>query len=206
MSDALGVVIAGGASSRFGSPKALAEVGGVRVVDRVAAALVEVCGAADVVAIVNDDVLGAAIGLPYRADTLQDIGALAGLHAALLWASERGRQGALAVGCDMPFVTGALLAGIAAHGSRDVAVLPESEGRRGVEPLCAYYGTACIAAIEAAVDRGDARMIGFHADVDVVRIPLDEVRQFGDPRVLFRNLNTRQDLEEAERLLTARRS
>ena len=38
---AVGVVLAGGASTRFGAPKGLATVGGARIIDRVAAALRE---------------------------------------------------------------------------------------------------------------------------------------------------------------------
>ena len=42
------------------------------------------------------------------------------------------------------------------------AFLPQSDGRRGVEPLCAAYGPACHAAIAAALDEGDLRAIAFH--------------------------------------------
>jgi molybdopterin-guanine dinucleotide biosynthesis protein A len=206
VSDVLGAIIAGGRSSRFGGPKALAEVGGQRVVDRVATTLAQVVGADRVIAIVNDDTLATAIGLPHRGDVLTDAGALAGLHAALLWARERDAAGILAVACDMPFLEPALLRELLARSADADAVLPESPGRRGVEPLCAYYGTACIPAIEAAFARGDARMIGFHDDVRTARIPLDVVRSFGDPDVLFRNLNTPADHEAAERLATERRA
>lgn len=197
----LGAIIAGGSSTRYGSPKALAEVGGARVVDRVAAALRAVVAADDVVAIVNDASLAQAIGLPHRPDTLHGAGALAGVHAALLWAAERGRAGAITVACDMPFLEPALLHEILSRSSDADAVLPESEGRRGVEPLCAYYATSCLRAIEAAAARGDARMIGFHADVRIARVPLAVVRTFGDPAELFRNLNTPADRAAAQRTL-----
>jgi molybdopterin-guanine dinucleotide biosynthesis protein A len=196
---ALAAVIAGGMSTRFGSPKALARVGGRRVVDRVADALRTALPAADIVAIVNDEGLAHDIGLPHRPDVLHDAGALAGLHAALVWARERDLGGVVAAGCDMPFLDPALLRELVARAADADAVLPESGGRRGVEPLCAWYGVRCIAAIEAAVARGDARMIGFHPAVRVVRMPLADVRAFGDPDLLFMNLNTMTDLARAER-------
>jgi molybdopterin-guanine dinucleotide biosynthesis protein A len=198
---ALGVISAGGASRRFGSAKAVARVGGRRVVDRVAQALRAVVGAGNVVAVVNEPALAETIGLPHRSDVLRGAGAVAGVHTALVWARERGMPGALVVGCDMPFVEPALL-GALLERSRAGAdmVIPESEGRRGVEPLCAYYAISCIDAIEAAVARGDARMIGFHDDVDVRRLPLDDVRAIGDPARLFMNLNTPADLAAAEAL------
>ncbi|MEX0906748.1 MAG: molybdenum cofactor guanylyltransferase [Gemmatimonadota bacterium] len=199
---ALGAIIAGGRSTRYGAPKALARVGGVRVVDRVASALRAVVAAADIVAIVNDAALGDEIALPWRSDVLAGVGAVAGVHAALAWALERGCAGALVVACDMPFVESALLRAILDAAEPAVApdaVLPESAGPRGVEPLCAWYATSCISAIEAAAARGDGRMIGFHSDIAVTRIPLAQVRAFGDPSLLFRNLNTPADLLDAER-------
>jgi molybdopterin-guanine dinucleotide biosynthesis protein A len=90
----------------------------------------------------------------------------------------------------------ALVAG-AASGGFD-AFLPESGGRRGLEPLCAVYGPACRAAIERRLDAGDLKAISFHADVRVGILSLDRVRQFGDPDELFFNVNTPEDLEQAE--------
>jgi molybdopterin-guanine dinucleotide biosynthesis protein A len=195
---ALGVISAGGRSSRFGSPKALAMVGGLRVVDRAAAALRTVTGAESVCCIANDAALADAIGLPWRPDALPGIGALAGVHAGLLWARERGAHGAIVVGCDMPFVAAPLLRELLARSDDADLVIPASDGPRGVEPLCAWYGDACVEAIEAAAARGDARMIGFHDAVRVVKLPLDAVRQHGDPARIFLNLNTPEDLAAAQ--------
>ena len=194
-----GAIIAGGASSRVGSPKALARVGGVRIIDRAARALMAVTGD-DIIAIINDPDLARQIGLPSRPDALAEAGALAGVHAALVWAREHGRAGVLAVGCDMPFVSARLLGELLAAASGHDIVIPASSGPRGVEPLCAYYGTGCITPIEDAVARGDGRMIGIHEHVRVHRIPLDVVRSFGDPAILFMNLNTESDREAAERI------
>ena len=80
------------------------------------------------------------------------------------------------------------------------AALPESDSRRGVEPLCAAYGPDCGPAIRAAVARGDQRAIAFHADVRVARLPRERVLQYGDPGVLFFNVNTPEDLSRAESL------
>jgi molybdopterin-guanine dinucleotide biosynthesis protein A len=195
-----GAIIAGGASSRFGSPKALAEVGGVRVVDRVAGALRTATGV-DVIAIINDPDLSRRIGLPHRPDVLAGAGALAGVHAALAWGRECGGTGILAAGCDMPFLSSALLKGLLTHASEHDIVIPASDGPRGLEPLCAFYSVACIAPIEAAIARGDARMIGFHKDVRVHCLPLDEVRTYGDPAIMFMNLNTEADRTAAERIV-----
>jgi molybdopterin-guanine dinucleotide biosynthesis protein A len=196
-----GAIIAGGASTRFGSPKALAEVGGMRVVDRVARALEASAAIEGIIAIVNDPELGKQIGLRHRPDTLPGAGALGGVHAALLWARELGCAGIAAAGCDMPFLSSALLSEVLTHAPSCDVVLPASDSPRGVEPLCAFYAAECIEPIEDAIARGDARMISFHGDVRVHRIPLDVVRTFGDPAVLFMNMNTPADRAAAARIV-----
>lgn len=200
----LGVISAGGISSRYGSPKALAVVGGERVIDRVASVLRAALGHDSVAAIINDPELAAQVGLPHRPDVLRDVGALAGVHAALLWARDLGRSHAIVLGCDMPLVEPSLVACVAARSGEGDVVIPESHGPRGVEPLCACYSTRCIPAIEAAVAAGDRRMIGFHDAVRTVRIPLHEVAVHGDPGRMFLNVNTPADRERAERWLEER--
>jgi molybdopterin-guanine dinucleotide biosynthesis protein A len=69
-----------------------------------------------------------------------------------------------------------------------------------VEPLCAVYGPACGPAIERQVAAGDLRAIGFHDDVRVGRLPLARVREFGEPDIMFFNVNQPEDLERAEAL------
>ncbi|MCI0432901.1 MAG: molybdenum cofactor guanylyltransferase [Gemmatimonadetes bacterium] len=199
-----GAIIAGGQSTRYGSPKALARVAGRRVVDRVTDALRTVTP--DVVAIVNDSALAVEFALPHRSDVHAGAGALGGLHAALAWADEDGFDGVLACACDMPFASSRLLAALWAAGDATTdAVLPESEGPRGLEPLCAWYSTRCVAAIERAIHRRDHRLISFHRDVRVTRLPLEAVRGFGDPARLFANLNTPSDRDRAEGLARSAR-
>jgi len=196
----LGAIIAGGLSSRFGSPKALTRVDGRRVIDRVTDALYGVTPR--VVAIVNDPTLAATFGLPHRGDVHAGAGPIAGLHAALAWAEEDGFDAALALACDLPFVPTSLLEMLcvtAAQTQAD-AILPESDGPRGMEPLCAWYSTRCLPAVRSALERGDHRLIGFHSAVHVARLPLDRVRECGDPALLFANLNTPMDRDRADRV------
>ncbi len=201
MSAVLGAVIGGGRSERYGEPKALARVGGRRIIDRVRGCLHEVVD--DIVLIANDAELAASVGLEWRPDALSG-GALAGLFTALQWSRERGCHGVLAIACDMPFVSPALLRHVlerAALADEPDVVAPASDGPRGLEPLCAYYGDACLEAIERALGRGDRRLIGFHEHVRVALVPFDEVAVFGRPEVLFLNINTPADRAAAERLV-----
>jgi len=190
-------VLAGGASRRFGSPKALARVGGARVVERVARAA---RGALpEVVLVANRPEWFAELGLPTRPDTLPGQGALGGIHAALRWAREEGRPGALCLACDMPFLAPGLLRALveraAATGAEVVA--PESAGRRGVEPLCAVYSVVCLPTVEAMLAAGERRMMELLEQVRTDRLPLEEVRRWGDPATLFLNVNTPDDHRRA---------
>lgn len=214
----VGAILAGGESRRYGAPKALAEVGGRRIIDRVIGALRSV--SRDLVLVANDPDLFRDLGLPTRPDVHPGLGALGGIHTALRWAEEEGRPGVLAVACDMPFLSAPLLARLCGLAFGDGCVLPaelagpgpgagvglpdlaipESRGRRGVEPLCAAYRVTCLPAIEAQIARGDHHMIGFHDHVRVRRIPLDEVEALCDPDVAFMNVNTPAERDRAERI------
>lgn len=197
----LGVIMAGGQNTRYGAHKALAEVGGARILDRVRAALAAVTP--EIVIVANEPDVYAVAGLPLRGDVRPGTGVLGGILTATLWARERAHAGALVVACDMPFVPSALLREIAARaGARPApdVVAPESGGRRGIEPLCAWYGIGCTGAVERALDRKDRRVVAFFDEVRVERIPLEEVRRYGEPDVLFLNVNTPEERERAERL------
>jgi len=111
-----------------------------------------------------------------------------------------GAEPVLCVAWDMPFVPDALLRALVAGARGYDAFLPESSGRRGLEPLCAVYGPACAPAISKRLDNGDLKAISFHADVRVGILSLADVRKFGDPDELFFNVNTPDDLARAEEL------
>lgn len=192
-----GVILAGGAATRFGGrPKGLESVGGARIIDRVARALRQV----------TDDLLLVA-NAPDAADWLPGVrtvpdlragdGALGGVHTALATAE----TDILLVAWDMPFVSPALLGLLRAEGEAAGAdaMLPESDAsRRGVEPLCAWYASRCLPAVRTALEAGDRRVIAFLDQVQAGRLPRARVATFGDPDRLFRNVNTAEELAAAE--------
>ncbi|HEX8242385.1 MAG TPA: molybdenum cofactor guanylyltransferase, partial [Longimicrobium sp.] len=168
-----------------------------RIVERVRGAVAEVVH--DVVLIANEPALFADLHLPTRGDRTPGLGALGGIETALRWAMEIGRSGALCVACDMPFISPGLLRRIeerAGAGDAD-AVVPESIGRRGFEPLCAWYSVDCLPAVERALAGEERSLHALLEAVRVARIPLDEVRRYGDPEVVFLNVNTPGDLRRA---------
>jgi molybdopterin-guanine dinucleotide biosynthesis protein A len=190
-----GAVLAGGAARRYGGhPKGLVELGGRRILDRVVDALAAVIGAAPLLVANAPDGPGWRPDLRTVPDVRPGCGSLGGIYTAVA----SGAGPVLCLAWDMPFVTPELLRALVEGSVTSDAFLPESDGRRGVEPLCAVYGPACGPAIERQLARQDLRAIGFHADVKVGTLPLERVRAYGDPDVLFFNVNTPADLERAE--------
>ena len=189
-----GVILAGGLSTRYGGlPKGLERIHGVRIIDRVRAALEPAVD--ELLLIANDD--GAADWLPgvrYASDVLRNVGSVAGIHAALVHAGTP----VVVVAWDMPFVPTGILRALRDAGHHADVAVPESDSRRGLEPLCAYYGPACVPAIERRIAADDRRVIGFYDDVRVARVPVAEVTRFGDPARLFMNVNTPEERILAE--------
>jgi molybdopterin-guanine dinucleotide biosynthesis protein A len=174
-------------------PKGLERVAGERIIDRVAAALRPVTD--DLLLVANDPAAAGWLdGTRVQPDIVPNAGGLGGIHAAL----HAARAPVLIVAWDMPFVPSALLARLRALGEGADVAVPESGSRRGVEPLCAFYAPSCLPAIEQSLADGDRRVIGFHERVRVARLPADEVSAFGDPALLFMNVNTPDDLARAE--------
>jgi molybdopterin-guanine dinucleotide biosynthesis protein A len=171
-------------------------VAGERILDRLAGAMADALGTPPLL------VANAPLAASWRPDlrVVPDVrpglGALGGLYTAVCETPAP----VVCVAWDMPFVSAGLVRTLAAGLARADAVLPQSGGRRGVEPLCAAYGPACREAIAASLDAGDLRAIGFHQRVRVSILPLSEVRLLGNPDLLFFNVNTADDLARADDL------
>jgi molybdopterin-guanine dinucleotide biosynthesis protein len=198
-----GILLAGGESRRFGTPKALARVGGRTIAARVRDVLRAVTP--DVRAVANRPEVVAELGVPHRPDAVPGIGALGGILTALRWAVEDGRRGALVAACDLPFLSPGLFRALLATAEETGAdaVLPESAGPHGFEPLCAWYGAQCLPAVEEMAAAGERRAHRLAERVRAVRLPLEDVARHGVPSILFFNVNTVDDHREAERIAAA---
>jgi molybdenum cofactor guanylyltransferase len=192
-----GAILGGGAASRYGGmPKGLERVGGERIVDRLVAALRAVTGDAPVLVANAPDAETWAPGLTVVRDPRPDCGSLGGIYAAVT----AGEGPVLLVAWDMPFVSADLLEALRDGAAGFDVFLPESGGRRGIEPLCGVYAPACAGPIAERLDDEDYRATGFHPAVRVGHLPLDAVRRVGDPETLFFNVNSPDDLAQAEEL------
>lgn len=190
-----GVILAGGGATRYGGrPKGLELVGGERILDRLVDVFTTALGSSPMLVANSPDAIGWRPDLRVVPDVRPGFGALGGIYTAVVEAPAP----VVLAAWDMPFITVELIQALAAGLASHDACLPESDGRRGVEPLCAAYGPACRSAIESCLERGDLRAIAFHQAIKAGILPLARVRALGDPAHLFFNLNSPDDLAEAE--------
>ena len=198
-----GAILAGGGATRFGGrPKGLEVVGGERILDRLARLMTDALGEPPLLVANAPDAPGWRPDLRTVSDSKPGYGALGGIYTAVLSAPAP----VVCVAWDMPFVSEPLLQALADGLTTYDAILPESGGRRGVEPLCAGYGPACAEAIAASLDQGDLRAIGFHGRIRVGTLSLDQVEALADPELVFFNVNTAEDLTRADQLWRQRAS
>ena len=173
-------ILAGGQATRFGGrDKSTLLVEGRTIRDRQIAALTPLTDDLQIVA----------------SDLVPGCGPLGGLHTALTAARH---ERLLLIAGDMPFVTTAFLDYLLSLTAGADLVVPQSE--RGYHPLCAVYTRACL---EPAAARLADRRLQMRELLDSVRtraVPLEEIRQFGNPDRLLANVNTPADYAGLEAL------
>lgn len=192
-----GAILAGGAASRFGGKaKGLETVGGERILDRVVRVVKEAVGELPLLVANADDAHEWIEGAVVAKDVIPNCGTLGGIYSAVA----HSQHPVLITAWDMPFVSLELLKAVIAGASAFDVFLPESNGPLGFEPLCGVYSPACAEPIKAALDNEDFRSTSFHEHVRVSTLPLSDVRTFGDPDMLFFNVNSPSDVAKAEQL------
>ncbi|AWC23772.1 Molybdenum cofactor guanylyltransferase [Aminobacter sp. MSH1] len=195
-----GLILAGGRSSRMGgTDKTLLPLGGRPMIRHVLDRLRP--QAAPIAINTNaDPALFTSFGAEIIADTIAGYqGPLAGILAGMEWAAQKpGSSHVLSVAGDTPFFPADLAKQLASCGSR--GAVAASNGR--VHPTFALWPLSLRDALAAFLESGDTRRVMTfieQAGLGVVEFPNE---QFGartvDP---FFNINTPEDLAEAERIL-----
>lgn len=196
---ATGYVLAGGASSRFGSDKALALIGDETVLSRICRLLEDVTGSVRVVA--------SAQRYPQLTSKIVEDrwpgeGPLGGIITALLETQncEATCDWNLIVSCDMPFLTPEWLSQMIerATGSDAQVVAPRSD--HGLEPLCACWRTSAVDQLQGAFDEGVRKVTEAMKRLRMEVLDETHWKRFDSAGRLFWNMNTQQDYEEALRI------
>jgi len=183
----------------MGRDKALVQLAGLPMIQHVLARLVGL-GDETLVTTNNPDALEF-LGLPLIPDEEPGAGALWGLRTALRAA--RGNA-VLVVACDMPFVNRLLLEHLIALSPKADVVVPRWNDRYQTMQSV-YARKKCLSAVEDALDRGERRMISFYPHVKVRIVSPEDVAEFDPKGRSFFNVNTPEELLEAERFLAQAR-
>ena len=187
--DITGVILAGGKSSRFGSNKALAPWQGKPLIQHAADTLTTVFS--DCLIVTNAPTEYEFLGLPMISDMFQDMGPLAGIHAALRHADN---QWIFVLACDMPLVTSSLISFICGFADPKYdAVVPELE--TGPEPLCCLYHKNTMPAIEQQLQNGNLGVGNMLEQFSVRRVSEKELQSISVSQQAFANVNSGQDLD-----------
>jgi molybdenum cofactor guanylyltransferase len=190
------VIQAGGKSQRMGQDKALIPFLGQPLITRVIQRVGRL--ADELIVNTNRPDAYAFLGLPSLPDVIPERGALGGLYTALTIANH---PLVAVVACDMPFVNPDLLAAqraLLVDTGYD-AVIPVTE--QGAEPFHAVYRReSCLPAVKAALDAGNWRVNSWFENANLFFLSPEEARQYDPLQLAFRNVNTPEDLREAEQL------
>jgi molybdenum cofactor guanylyltransferase len=183
-------VLVGGRSSRMGgSPKGLLRLpSGETILERTLHIAREAgCDAVLVGNLDAYDAVAAKHGVTRLPDVANVQGPLAGLQALL---EHAGARSAIALACDMPFVTGALLQRLASESPEAIVLAPRSADSQKWEPLCARYHSERVRPVlRAAMDAGEQSIQQLFTRVQVTELHLSS-----EERSVTRDWDTPADI------------
>ena len=189
-----GIVLCGGRSTRMGSPKALLPFGDETMLQRVVRLLGSVVSPLVVVAAPDQSLPDLPAAVSVTRDEREGRGPLEGLRAGLK-ALPATVDAAYVTSCDVPLLVPAFaLRMIDLMGDADIAVM-EIDGFP--HPLSAVYRRSTLPHVEKLLAEDRLRPVFLFDAVKTRRVRPEEMISV-DPQLLtLRNLNTREDYEQA---------
>lgn len=181
-----GVILAGGASRRMGTDKALLPCAGGTLVEAVHRRMTGLFR--EVILVTNSPERFGFLPCRKVADLLPGMGALSGIHSGLRHSPT---PRIFVAACDMPHLSEKLVRHLASLAESHDVVVPE--GDKGLEPLHAVYHKNALPPMEEVLRAGEGRIVSFFDKVSVRRVGRDEVARLDPGFRSFRNINTPGD-------------
>lgn len=196
-----GYILAGGASSRFGSDKALAQLSGKTMLARMHELLGRVARDVRVVAASANYGDGSMQMVP---DRWPGEGPLGGIITALEDARERDASTThcLIASCDMPFLTHEWLTYLCQRAAASDAEVVVPQSAQGLEPLCACWRTTGLGALTSGFEEGVRKVTEGMKRLRMEVLDEAHWKRFDSAGRLFGNMNTPQDYEDAVKVLS----
>ena len=184
------VILASGQARRFGSPKGLALIDGVPIVQLIASKMSEQTRGPILINSDKDSEY-AALGLGVLPDlTPGGLGPLAGLHTAIAWALENNFSQIVTVPVDTPFLPDNLVERLVDHGAPAIAESCDQQ-----HPICGIWSAKQIDEIETALQGGERRAMRWASACNAAIVHFECTYETD----VFFNVNTPEDLALAQR-------
>ena len=191
-----GVILSGGLAARYdGTEKALLQVGGVRILDRIYEIYRELFD--EIILVTNSPEKFLEWDLLIVADLFPIRSSLTGIHAGLFYATN---PYAFISACDTPFLKKEMVETVIGRIEAQIdIVMPETSA--GFEPLCAAYSKRCLEAAQNNLEQEKLKITRTFRKSRIKTISEKVLRQIDPALRSFFNINTPGDLQQAEEMI-----
>ncbi len=188
-----GVILAGGKSTRMKFNKAFACIAGQPVVQIILDKFKHYFD--ETIIISNEAQLYEHLGFKIYSDVFPGLGPVAGIHSALYHARN---DRIFVMGCDMPFMNMALVRFLLDSLEDYECVVPVLDTH--LQPLSAVYSKKCLPVLTECLKNDKLKLIRVFEELHTREIAEMQMKQFGNPREIFMNVNDQAALEIAQQI------
>jgi len=191
-----GVILSGGLATRYGgTEKALLQVGGARILDRIYDIYRELFE--EIILVTNSPHKFLEWDLLIVSDLFPIRSALTGIHAGLFYMTN---PFAFISGCDTPFLKREMVETVIQKiGPKIDIVMPETSA--GLEPLCAAYSKRCLNSAQHHLEQKKLKIIKAFRKNRIKTISEKVLCRIDPDLRSFFNINTAEDLKHAEEMI-----
>ncbi|MBW1616445.1 MAG: molybdenum cofactor guanylyltransferase [Deltaproteobacteria bacterium] len=191
-----GVILAGGANSRFnGRNKAFINIAGRSIIENAYSILKSLFK--QIIIVTNQPEKYAEFNADIATDIFSIKSSLTGIHAGLFYAKY---PFSFVAGCDMPFLNKELIEALAKEIKPHLdVIIPETP--KGLEPLCAVYSKKMLVSIEGKIKAKNFYIKSILNKVKTKRVSEKFLRRYDKDLISFFNINSPEELEKAETFL-----
>ena len=191
-----GVILSGGLATRYeGTEKALLQVGGVRLLDRIYDIYTELFE--EIILVTNSPQKYLDWDLLIVPDLFPIRSSLTGIHAGLFFMTN---PFAFISACDTPFLKKEVVETVIERIESDIdIVMPKTSA--GFEPLCAVYSRRCLETAQQHLEQEKLKVIKAFRKSRMKTISEKVLRQKDPDLLSFFNINTSDDLQRAAEMV-----
>ena len=193
-----GIILAGGRSSRLGQDKSFVDIGGQPLMNRVINNLKNVCEEIIIVTKKPERFfpLISKFKVKITVDLLPFKAGLIGIYSGMI---KSGHKYNFVCGVDMPFISTEVIKYLAQQARGFDAAVPVTE--TGLEPLCAVYSRTCLKVIQEQIQAQRFKITDFFDKVKINQVEYKNIKNIDPLPEIFFNINTKEDLIQAEELI-----